>query len=74
MNLKPACIAKLFKFSCFGAGFAWFKFRALLCTKNVSQTFFVIPQWHFSIFFSGRQYSKTEIEGEYFKFFLPFSF
>jgi len=35
LNLCPACIAKLFKFSCFGAGKAWHKFRA--------------PPWHLPI-------------------------
>jgi hypothetical protein len=28
LHLRPACIDKLFKFICFGAGFAWLKFRA----------------------------------------------
>lgn len=31
LPLRPACIAKLFKFSCFGAGCAWLKFRAPPC-------------------------------------------
>jgi hypothetical protein len=38
--LRPVCIAKLFKFSCFDAGFAWLKFRA--------------SPWHFSLFLNGR--------------------
>jgi hypothetical protein len=39
LNLRPACIAKLFKFNCFGADFAWLKFMA--------------PPWHFSLFLNG---------------------
>jgi hypothetical protein len=44
LNLCPVCIAKLFKFSCFDAGFAWLKFRA--------------PPWHFSLFLNGRSITE----------------
>jgi hypothetical protein len=45
LNLRPACIAKLFKFSCFGIGYAWLKFRA--------------PSWHFSHFGTDRSIQKS---------------
>ncbi len=79
LNLRPTCTppqrrcvfgdpgAKLFKFSCFSADFVWFKFMALLRTKNVSQTFFGIPQWHFSLFLNGRSIKifLDDLEGVY---------
>ncbi len=52
--LRPVCIAKLFKFSCFDAGFAWLKFRA--------------SPWHFSLFLNGRCIDKEikKILGQFF--------